>query len=311
MAFSVLEPVPITATMVTASSLTVEDDSPVWQSGRPSNSYVVGDKRHRVETHSVYERIKAEASGAAENTPPENDPEHWLYMRPTNKWAMFDAYTRTRTTAQNRLSVTLRPGGFVTAVWLGGLDAKTAKVTVRSRPDGPVVYDSGIRQLDAAVRDRWSLYWLARPHVVEDTLFPNIRPCIDPNITIELTRSGSVGLGMVVLGQLVRIGETQWGAGAGPTSNSFIDFKADGTAKWTRRDPTRTLNCNVEVQPRDANMVSRLLARLDGVPALYIASSRQRHEPLRVFGFMQNQPSQVLRFENVKQCMQPINVIGL
>lgn len=311
MAFNVLEPVTITDAMLAATSLAAEDDSPVWQAGQAGNGYALGDKRHRVQTHSVYERIKRADSGAAENTPPENDPEHWLRMGPTNKWAMFDPYTRTRTRADQRLRVQLRPGGFITAVWLGGVQAQTAQVTVHSRPGGAQVYQSRVRQLDRAVRDRWSLYWLARPYQAEDDLHTGIRPCIDPVITIELGGAGAVGLGIVVVGQMLRLGETFWGASSGPVSNSYIAFEPDGTANWTRRDPTRSLTGSVEVAPRDAGMVSRTLARLDGVPALYIASGHEWHEPLRVFGFMQNQPSQLLRFENARQCIQPVNVTGL
>lgn len=311
MAFSVLEPVTITDAMLTSVSVAAEDDSAVWVSGQPGNSYQLHDVRHRVETHSVYERVKVSDSAAGETTPPESDPVHWHRMRPTNKWAMFDPYPRTRTVAQERLEVVLRPGGFITALWLGGVRAQTAQVKVQSRPGGTVVYISPERRMDRALRDRWSLYWMARPQFAEDDLHLGLRPCIDPVITVTLTGQGEVGLGILLAGQTVRLGETFWGASAGPVGNSYVDFKEDGTAQWLRRDPTRALVGTVEVLARDTNLVNRVISRLDGTPALYIASEQPGHEPLRVFGFLQNQPSQLLRLENAVRSTQPINVIGL
>jgi hypothetical protein len=284
-----------------------EDPTPVWKPSAPAGTYAIGTEVHRVETHTVYTRLTDHTG--AETTPPENDSVNWLAMRASNRMAAFDIYRKTQTAADGDLTIVLRPAGFVTDLWLAGLQAQTVEVTVQAGPDGEEVWHAGPIGLDNALIDRWSLYWDEPQHLADDWLFTHVEMCPDPVITITLLNDGPVLLGSVQAGRTKRIGETRWGAGGGPIDNSFYDFEADGTAKWVRREPTTMLECQVEVDPADANYVDHLIRSRIGVPTLYISSELQRHGALRVFGFLQSIQPQT--FDNVKTNTLPIHVTGL
>lgn len=307
--FGVLDRVDLTDAMI-STTLEAEDASAVWVAGQAANSYALGDLRHRVQTHSVYERIKTETVTTAENTPPEADDTHWKRMRPTNRGAAFDIYTNTRTRAAGSLTLTLRPGRMVTVVYTGGLKALTSRVQVAPFGSPDAVLDTGVRNMDQAMRDRWSLYWMSQPLLADDDLLLGVLPCLDPVITIELTHTDQVELGIVQVGTFVRLGETEWDAGAGPVDNSFYNFRADGSIEWMPRDPSRTMSGIVHVDARDARMVDKTVSRQVGRPFLYVGSHLPEHSALRVFGFLQMQQQQLLRFKNPKDCSLPFTVVG-
>jgi hypothetical protein len=116
-----IELTPITDARLVASSVP-EDPSPAWAPG----TYAALDRVHRPERHEVYERLLDGPSTA----PPEADPDGWALVGPTNRWAMFDARSGTRTTAQDLIRVTLAPG---VVRGLGLVELRGAEVNIVQR----------------------------------------------------------------------------------------------------------------------------------------------------------------------------------
>ena len=71
--------------------------------------------------HTIYESMVAGASSNTGNTP--GDGSEWEYVKPTNRWAMFDQYVSTKTTADTQLQVMIEldDADFVDSIALLGL----------------------------------------------------------------------------------------------------------------------------------------------------------------------------------------------
>src|SRR5574343_1760527 len=103
---NILRPITVTDSMVVSSLPSIEDSTTAWVSG---TAYTVGQEVHRVSTHRVY-RCAADTSGT---TPPELAITTWVDVRPTNRWALFDYYTNTKTSWGGGLSYKFNTGGRV------------------------------------------------------------------------------------------------------------------------------------------------------------------------------------------------------
>lgn len=99
-----------------------EDPSPPWVPG----VYMLQFRVHRPERHEVYECVLEGDSVL----PPEQDPERWLLVGPTNRWAMFDASSGSVTVAEDMIRVVLDPG-VVRA--LGAVELRGAELNIVQR----------------------------------------------------------------------------------------------------------------------------------------------------------------------------------
>ena len=279
----VMRPIDITAPLILATTIAAEDPSAVWAAGQAANSYVLGDLRHRAETHRVYERVKVEAAATAEHTLPENDPYHWKNIRPTNKWAAFDPWRLSdKSTVNNTLRWVLRPMQFVDAVWLGGISG-AARFSIVARYMG-VEYFRQEGSMEGAMRTNWYRYWTEPFVLATDALAIGmpIRP--DPEIEIELTGPGAVSLGFICLSKLAILGETRFGAKTNIVDFNTVKQLIDGGVNVTMRGSAREMEATARIDVPNARYADSVLESVRGRPALVIGADRPVYEALRVFG---------------------------
>ena len=276
-----IKPKPVTdATYLSAS--VPEDATPAWVSG---TSYSVGSEVHRVTTHRVY---RSTASGMS-TISPELDPTRWVDDRPTNKWAVFDLYTGTKTKSTTSLTFTVSYG-FFNAVALYGLVGNSYTLTATEGVGGAVYWStSGALTSHLA---GWYAYFFGVREVVNKVIVNNIplRPNGVLTVTITAAPGQEVACGLCAVGSLNSLagsapwGGTDWGAEAEPVTYSYLEPAEDGTLKIVRRYSATNLKGAVNMPREFADQaVAQLQALLD-VPVAWIATLEPGYLGLSTFG---------------------------
>lgn len=295
---SALVPTAITSAML-VSGATAEDSSAAWTAG----TYAIGDLRHRVETHRIYKCAVAGSSTIA----PELDPTRWVDKAPTNRWAMFDGYTSTATLQATSLTVVLRPGFFNALELRGVTGANGVTVTVRSSPAGPVIY-TYTDDMEGSEPGDWWEYWYMPFAPKDTTLCSGIEPFINAEITITLTSLTTVGVGMLIVGDLVMLAATLSGAEAQYTDYSYIDIDKDTAENIIKKGPNaRDLRLSGYLPVADAVFVDAQLRALLGVPCVIRASAKDNLQPLSTYGL----PTGSLRYPDNTHALLNLDVKGL
>jgi len=281
---NILRPITVTDSLVVSSLPSIEDSTPVWVSGA---AYTVGQEVHRVSTHRVY-RCAADTSGT---TPPEIAITTWVDVRPTNKWALFDYYTNTKTSLGGNLSYKLNTGGrVVNSVYLRGFSAGDSYVTVRDASN-TIVYEQ-LKQ-NTAPPGGWYEYLFDEPVILNYHLFDNLFVQYGWTIEVGVSNEGTASLGLLVLGDLSPIGNNASGAGVErgsstePVTYSFIKTEDDGTTTIQRRHSATNLRLSATIPIAEAdNAVSLLQSVLDVPVAVVADTTNNQLQGLSTFGLV-------------------------
>ncbi|MBS0414342.1 MAG: hypothetical protein JSR68_08215 [Proteobacteria bacterium] len=285
LSFGVLDAITITdakiVSMADADGALPEDWVPEWNA---ATAYAVNDEVYRASTHRVYARVVAGTTATA----PELDPVNWYDWRPTNRYAAFDIYGTTRVMGQDTLTITLRPGPFVTAVWLGALICSTVGLVVTDGPGGPELYRNDGEFLASIGREDWQSFFLAPDIIKTSVYFGGIPVCPDPVITITAIRHASTAqIGIIQVGRFLEIGHTQYGTDFGRVRYSTVEFAADGSVKLTPRPSGGEARVKVQLTPIKIDLVDYLLGYYDARPVLWVGHTDQRWAVLNKFGLME------------------------
>lgn len=273
-----------------------------------ATTYASGDFCISTVTHRVYQSQKDGNTG--------HDPTDinnragatvwWTDYGPTNKWAMFDDEANTQTVHASPLTVVLRPGGF-NAVYLGGLDADALSITVKDAPDGNVVY-SYTGELEASAPGDYDEYFFGRFKPQTDFLASEIDQYNNAEITVTLTRAtGQVKCGVLVVGDQIPLGQTQYGAKAKPKTFSYIKTDDFGRTKIVRRKATTDMSLSAWLDLSEANVVLATIRELLDVPVVWIGTGLPEYEGLRIFGLGSGEIS----YDHPKDCLLTLSVQGL
>lgn len=251
--------------------------------------HALGDLRVRTTTHRVYRCVQAHGTRSVF---PENDPQYWLDVKPTLRWAPFDYYASTaNTTTANDITYVLS-GRYVNALWLDGLLGATVTVSVKDQVGGTLVFTKVIT-LKKAATGYWDYAFGQR--YSDRTLFVEGLP-IYPEAEITVTVSGSSGstraVGTIVRGKVLTIaygdwGGTQWGAKAIPKTYTYRKVNDDGTFQIIPRGSAVDLDCSVRMKVQYADLAVEALTGLMGRPVVWLATRVDGFKGLRTFGFAQ------------------------
>jgi hypothetical protein len=271
----VIKPVAVTDAVL-ISSTAPETDYSAWAAG---TAYSVGNRVIRTSTHRIYERLIAGTTATA----PELDAVNWIDIAPTNRWAMFDSEVSTQTALASPLTVVIKPG-FVNGIALFGLVGDSLTVTVRDGLAGSVVYSRTLA-LDGTILADWYQYFF-EPYVQRaDVVLTDLPPYGDAHITLTLTGSGTVKCGIVALGTVYTLGDTQQGASVSIVDYSRKETDAFGVTSFVQRAYSKRMSVNLLLANAQLNKTQRVLADLRASPAAWVGTDAPGYEPLTVYGF--------------------------
>lgn len=294
----IIQPVPITAAMLTASNVP-ETDAPVWTAG----TYTLGTKR--IYDHHVYEVIVSSTTdrpdiGAVAATPT------WLDLGATNRFKMFDQIISTQTIYTGEVDVDITPNAIVNAAAFFGLSGNEITLTMTDPIDGVVYTETRSLQDNTLIVD-WYTYFFEDIAFLPDMVFLNL-PAYG-SATLNAIVDGGAGdakVGEVVLGKQRKLGVSNFG-----TNVSIIDYSVKsvddfGNTIIVQRAYSKRADYDVTVETGAVAAVQKALADIRTTPTVFIGDE-QRPETV-VYGFYK-QFNIVLSTPSISDCS--IEVEGL
>lgn len=271
----VIKPNTITASAIVSSTLTETEQA--WS----STTTYAADAVVYDGMDGIYKALRTNT-----NTQPKNSPLDWIYLRPSNRWAMFDGQISTSSTATDSIELTFATGS-IDGVALLNVIGNVVEITVRDGLNGSIIY-SGIQGLVGDVYD-WYQYFFYGTDIRRTTaIFLNIPSYTNTYTTIKVIgASGSdVSVGSCTFGKITTIGSSEYGFTAGITDYSKKETDDFGTTTFVRRAYSKRMSGRVLINNVELNTVQRTLYGLRAVPALWFASENPTfEEALVVYGY--------------------------
>lgn len=260
------------------SSTVAEDDYATWSD---STTYAVGDRV--IYQHRIYESLQ----NLNTNHNPEtdsSDPPYWLDVGPTNRFAMFDTVVNTATTSSDDIVVEVQQNAIVDAVGFIELTATSVRVTMY---DGAAVVYDQTKSLDATVVLDWYDYFFADFDWFTDAVFFDVPPVLNGKLQVTIaTREGAAAVGAMLVGRLVALGRTQYGATAGITDYSKKTTNTFGAVTLLQRAYAKRMNATMFLETAEMRRVQSTLAALRATPVLWVGDDdTATYAPLVVYGW--------------------------
>ena len=275
----VIKPTTITDSILSSSSVP-ENDYAEWNA---ATNYTIGTKVIRSTTHRIYESL----TGGIDATLPENattgPTPKWLDLGPTNRWRMFDQAVGTKTTATGSLSVSLDFTSGVSGIALLELQGNT--LTVEMVSNSSVVYSKTI-SLDGTIITSFYEWFFTDYQQLQDVVLLDLpQHFYTPTINITITGPGTVACGVCVVGQVIDIGYTEYGASVSIDDYSKKERDEFGNYIVVERAFSKKTNQRIVTNKSEFARIFQTLSSLRAIPCVYVATEADGYSPLFVYGF--------------------------
>ncbi len=276
-----------------------EDDYAAWASG---TQYAIGDTV--MQGHRNWEALTA--STGIDPLTDTTAPPAWLDLGPTNRWAMFDESLGTRTERAGSIEVVAMTGKPVDAIALFGVSAGSIRVRAID-PFAGIIFDETFYPVDTSGIADWHAYFFADLPVREDIVITDIGATAFATVEVELTNSGgAVGVGALVMGRLIQLGDTAYGTSVGITDYSRKERDDFGGWVVVERAYSKRVDFDVEIPFGRVSAVQRLLAQYRARPIVWIGEASI--EATVVYGYFRDFE---IVLSNPALCAATISVEGL
>lgn len=270
--------VPLTIGPTALVSSTIPEPSVTEAAWNSLTTYTVGQVVILSSTHRRYKALQSSTGVDPSSISALNV--YWADDGPTSRWAMFDGSTSYKSEVSSPLTAVLRPGAF-NSIYLGGLVASDAAITVLDAPGGNVIHSSTHSLEDSEPGD-WYEYWFSPFSPRSDLLITGIEPYRNSQVTITLT-GGSVECAMCATGDVRPLGTTVYGAKASPKSYSTIKT-VNGVSTIVKRRAGNDLSMSAWAKLTEANSIHATLMTLIDTPCLWIGTDLPNYQGLRSWG---------------------------
>lgn len=284
----ILFPVTVTAAMIKTGTTIAYPDTTIGESlWVASGTYTLGQEK-------VYDSktFACVLGHTGITTTPDLDATHWLQneRKPANRFAPFDFYTDTPATqATSPLTYVLEPG-FINGISIYNPVGDAIAITVKDAPGGTTILSYSADLYDQAL----GLYELLFAPLRQRTKVVVSDIPISPTaqVTITITGTGAVSVGMITLGDWrTVIGEGDWGgvvygASAEPKTYSYIRFNDDGTSSIKRRGKATDMRGMVAMPAASADYANSLVQQVLDVPVSIVCTQAAGFDYLNVFGLI-------------------------
>lgn len=273
--FTILVPNVIDDSKFVSSTLP-ETDHAVYAGG---TTYALGD-RVIVTTgqHKIYESLVGSNIGFS---PPSN-PDKWVEVGPTNRWAAFDLSGGTFSTGADSFEFVLTDS-MISAMAFLELNAVNVRVRASSVSLG-TYYDETFSASDLTPISDWFEYFTEGFKSSNDIIVQGIPQVSDSTYTITVEGSGSISLGTFLLGKDTAFGFTQYNAKAGIIDYSRKEVDQFGRVQLIKRAFSKRMDVSIFMDRSVTDKFYRFLTDIRATPVLYIGAKDQ-YEMLNIFGF--------------------------
>lgn len=272
----VIEPIEITDSILTASNVP-ENDFDEWDA---ATSYTTGDKVILTSTHRIYEAVQATTG----DDPATDDGTNWLDIGATNRFRAFDGSIEGQTQQNDTIQYEFTLPRTLSGIAVLSIVAAALKVTITDPVEG-LIKDIEMPLTDTTEVVDWFTYFFNPITQQRDVILSELPMFSGSVVTFELTGSGLLSLGELVLGDDKGLGITTTG-----TALSIEDFSIKSKDDFGRtfileRSFANTVTFEFAIPTTGAGRVRRILSDLRARPAVYFTDPNQIALGGTVYGF--------------------------
>ncbi len=199
---------------------------------------------------------------------PELNPTNWTPVGVTNSWAAFDREPNTRSVGYGSLSVKLRLNGS-DSIALHGVKCTGLTISAANSAN-TVIY--GPKTLN--------------PYSVTLTDLP--ADSANNTVTVTLTGTGQVSLGLVDIGTAVDLGGTDYGATFTIVDYSRKEVDEFGTASFVKRGFAKKISAKSMFANTELNKITSTLSELRSTPCSWSITDEVGLETMNIFGWYED-----------------------
>lgn len=268
---------PITVTDANMVYSDVSETTPAaWNSG---TTYAVDA------TATYKHRIWKSLANSNLNKQPDLSPTFWVDTGPTNRWAVFDDSVSSLTTKNGSFTYRIQAGATerIDSVALLNLTGTSVRIKVTVSPEG-VVYDETYNLVSTVgISDWYAYFYTAITRSGTLTLF-DLPTYLAPLIEITVSNGTlDAKCGVIILGEALTIGRTQYGATVGIVDFSRKERDQFGNWKVVERAYSDRGNFTVMVDNSKVDQVKKVLSGYRAKAMLYVGTDE--FESTTVYGF--------------------------
>lgn len=275
----VILPIQITPDMILSSTATANTESD-WDAG---TSYAKGVRviyLHKRRGPSVYQSAKEGNKG----NPPDVSPDDWVRVGPTNKWAPFDGAATTISESEVGFECSFMVSEMFNSLAFFEIYGSKLIVTARLSTDDDPFFTHEQNLIDNSMVVDAYTYCFSPFDYIRDGVIKGVPPFRNAIVTIRIEGSGRTGIGELIVGTLIKLGCTEYGASHGIRDYSRVQEDMFGNREMSQGNWAKENNLQVYVMDGMHRYVSRILTELRGIATVFIGSESPQHEPLVVFG---------------------------
>ncbi|HEX8596691.1 MAG TPA: hypothetical protein VF682_25930 [Pseudomonas sp.] len=273
-----IRPIEVTPAKLISSNV-LENDYPEWAAG----TNALGVRKMLAAEHKVYEVIAATTTDAPQ-AGLLKDPPTWMEIGYTNRWRMFDEIVGTTTSNPGIVSVTIKPGTVVNSLALFNVQGGSVTVTVTDPVEGEI-YTRTVSLVDAGVNN-WFDWFFADIEVRTSLVFLDMPAYGTANITITVTSSTTASVGALVIGKLIPIGTTTYGAKVGIDDYSTKERDKFGNLVVLEGAYSDTGDFPVVVETARVTKIRKMLIEVRAKPVVWIGE--ETYEATIIYGFFKS-----------------------
>jgi hypothetical protein len=216
------------------------------------------------------------------NMDPRTHPEFWLDLGATNRWAMFDQYNTSQSSAPEQIEVEIAIAGRIDALALLNMSAATVHIVSESDTDG-VIFDQTYNLVSTLGITNWYTYFF-EDIVRTGDLVVDLPPYGGQTVTVTLTGNDeTVRVGTLILGRKKELGATVYGASTGITDYSRKDTDDFGNFTIVKRAFSKRGSFKVWCDTNRVDDIQDTLSAFRAEPIVYIGSGDFANT--QIFGF--------------------------
>lgn len=272
----VIEPIEITDSILTASNVP-ENDFDEWDA---ATSYTTGDKVILTSTHRIYEAVQATTG----DDPATDDGTNWLDIGATNRFRAFDGSIEGQTVQANSIEYEFTVDGNFGGLAVLNIVGAEVTINITDPVDGALAeIEEGLSDTSGVVD--WFTYFYSPVIQRKDVIFSDLPIYAGAVVTVEITGTGDVALGELVLGVNFNLGVSTTGTSLGIEDFSTKSKDDFGRTFILERAFANLVNFEFSFPSTTSRRVRRVLSDLRAKPAVYYTEADQIDFGGTVYGF--------------------------
>lgn len=274
-----IRPIAVTPTKLIDSNVP-ETDYAAWS---PTATYAIGNRV--MLDHHNYEALGSVPAGVKPGAEVVTDtnPAKWLDLGATNRWKMFDEIVGTATSNLGSVSVTIKPGSAVNSIALFNVQGQSATITMTDPVDG-VIYSRTVRLIEPV--GNWYDYFFADVDARTSFVILDMPSYGTANITVTITSGAVASVGALVVGKLVPVGITTYGAKVGLDDYSRKERDKFGNLVVVEGAFSDTGDFPVVIETDQVAKVRKQLIDVRAKPVVWIGE--ETYEATIIYGFFKS-----------------------